>query len=283
MCYIISKQDSKFNSDGKETKVALQKIIVASSKGGVGKTTVALGIAEALASQGKRVLLCDLDFENRCLDLFMGIENAAFYNVADIILSDVPPEKAVISNGHGLFFLAAPADAVISEEERDGCISTKALTGALRKTIESIEIDFVIFDTGTGRCVPLALADAFPGSKAIVVAAHQAASTRAAESTAALLEEHGVKEIRLVISSYEYKEAANQERSGLIEIIDSSRVRLIGVVPYDRSLMLSHERGVKPAPDSPAAAAFKNIASRICGKNVKLFDGVPSVNRKKII
>ncbi|MBQ7714693.1 MAG: P-loop NTPase [Clostridia bacterium] len=263
--------------------MAGQKIIVASSKGGVGKTTVSLGVAEALTSLGKTVLLCDLDFENRCLDLFMGIENAAFYNVADIVLSDVPPEKAVIGNGRGLYFLAAPAGVGLSETKKDGSVTTDELTDALKKTVDVFDVDFVIFDTGTGKAVPLALAGAFPGSKALVVASHQAASTRAAESTASLLEKHGVIEARLVISSYEPKEAAKQERSGLIDIIDSSRVRLIGVIPYDRSLMLSHERGVKPSPDSPAAAAFRNTAARICGKSVRLFDGIPSVNRKKII
>lgn len=260
--------------------MAAQKIIVASSKGGVGKSTVALGIAGALNLLGKKVLLCDLDFENRCLDLFMGIENASLFNVADVASGSVDPGRAVLKNSTGLSFLAAP-DAVPLGED-DG-ITPEDLSSALRETVESLDVDFAVFDTGTAHGIPSLLARTFPDAKALIVASHQAASTRGADRMASKLEEEGVKECRLVICGYEFKEASKKERSGIIEIIDSSRVPLIGVVPYDRVLLLSHERGVRVPEDSPAGIAFKNIAERICGKRVRLFDGISSIKRKRII
>lgn len=261
--------------------MAAKKIIVASSKGGVGKTTVALGVAGALTSLGKTVLLCDLDLENRCLDLFMGIENASIFNIADVADGSVPASKAIIKNSSGLAFIGAPAGRNVGEGE--GALSEEAVASALKEAVEAANCDFVIFDTGTAHGIPELLAKTFPDSSALVVASHQASSARGAEKTAMLLEAEGISDIRLVICSYEFKEAARNERTGLIDIIDSTRIKLIGIVPYDRELMLSHERGVKPPKDAAATIAFENIAKRICGRKVRLFNGIGAVNRKKII
>ena len=261
--------------------MAAKKIIVASSKGGVGKTTVALGVANALCSLGKKVLLCDLDFENRCLDLFMGIEDAALFNVADLAKDRVTPEKAILKNSAGLSFLAAP-EGVIPGGRSGNDISKDDLARALKDAADSAKYDFVIFDTGTGHDIPALLADTFRGATALVVASHQASSARGAERTASVLEEHGVKDCRLVICGFEFYEAVKGERSGVIDIIDSSKVPLIGVVPLDRALLLSNERGVKAPADCDASVAFINIACRLCGQTVRLFDGI-GIKRRKII
>jgi len=49
-----------------------KRLLIASAKGGVGKSTTAAGLAYAYASAGKRVLLLDLDFSGRCLDMLTG-------------------------------------------------------------------------------------------------------------------------------------------------------------------------------------------------------------------
>ncbi len=259
----------------KEDVLATQTIIVASSKGGVGKSTVALGIAGALNSLGKTVLLCDLDLENRCLDLYMGIENAAIFNVADVARGAVEPEKAVVKNSGGLSFLSAPADR--------GDLSDEVIAKAVSAAVDAVTPDFAVFDTGTAHGMPEILAKTFPHATALIVASHQASSTRGAEKTAALLEKKGIKKCRLVICGYEFKEASRHERSGVLEIIDSSRVPLAGVIPFDRDLMISHERGVRAPADAPSTVAFTNVAKRLCGKRVRLFDGIGSVKRRKII
>ena len=51
------------------------RILVTSSKGGVGKSTTSLLLALSLAKRGKRVLLCDCDIGSRCLDMLLGIED----------------------------------------------------------------------------------------------------------------------------------------------------------------------------------------------------------------
>ncbi|MBR6916152.1 MAG: P-loop NTPase, partial [Clostridia bacterium] len=50
----------------------VEKILVTSLKGGVGKSTVSAALAAAFAGMGSRVLLCDLDFRSRSLELMIG-------------------------------------------------------------------------------------------------------------------------------------------------------------------------------------------------------------------
>ena len=99
---------------------------------------------------------------------------------------------------------------------------------------------------------------------------------------ASILSEKGV-ESRLVITAFEFKEAVKSARSGIFEIIDNSEIQLLGAVPYDRELMLSHENGLMMPKGCAAHIAFGNIAGRLCEENVPLFKGIKSIKRKKII
>ena len=60
------------------------RILVTSSKGGVGKSTTSLLLALSLAKRGKRVLLCDCDIGSRCLDMLLGIEDEVVYDIGDV-------------------------------------------------------------------------------------------------------------------------------------------------------------------------------------------------------
>ncbi len=248
-------------------------LIVASSKGGVGKTTVALGIANALCFANKRVLLCDLDFDNKCLDMFMGLDDISLYNIADIAMNYVNAEKAVVSNNDGLSFVPAPVGITVGKGGRNS-IPEKALIEALNKVISVKPFDFVIIDTPAGNGISDVVSKAFPLSEGIVVASHQPASRQGAENTARLMSANGIRTIRLVITGFEVDSASDNSRSGVIDIIDSSKAQLIGVVPYDRALMLSHEKGTMAPVASSSSKAFSNIVRRLCGETVPLFTGI---------
>ncbi len=260
-----------------------RKIIVASSKGGAGKSTVALGIASALVDRGHKVLLCDLDFENKCLEFFMGLEEVSLYNIADVAKGLVSADKAVIRNEKGLSFITAPTGYTVGAGRKEKNVTPAELAYALKEVIKSENPDYVIFDTAAGHTIPVILAQKFKDACAVVAASHQPASCRGAQRAAEYLEENGIKNVRLVITGYEFDEAWHNVRSGLLEIIDSSTIQLLGVVPYDRVLMLSHERGTVVPKSSISSIAFSNIAARICGDSVRVFDGMKNIKRKRIL
>ena len=253
------------------------KILVTSSKGGIGKSTVALGIAAALSREGRRVLLVDCDAGNRCLDLMLGVENSVVFDLSDVYEDRCAPQDAFLScpGLANMVFCAAPANPFTDIDPQRFC-------GTLASLAEASHAEFVICDTaGLGDAVR-AIASGFADG-AIVIATQQPASIRSAERTAMFVEEPGGIPTRLIISCFEEQSAEDGIRAGLIEIIDRTHLRTLGVVPRDRGLLLSQETGQMPGKSSRAAAAFANIAKRILGEDVRLFSGIRKIRTQRVL
>lgn len=258
-------------------KMTNRKISVASSKGGIGKTTVALGIARALADAGHRVLLVDMDFGNACLDILTGVENEVLYTVADIINGSCEPKEAVISlEQSGLYLLSAPAGG------RESVTDKGALCRAVNSAAEAVEASFTVLDTGAG--VNVCADAAFSVSDTVlVVAGHSPVSIRAAQSTAQRIADTAYAEVKLVINAFDTGniiKVRRGHRTGMLDIIDNSGISLGGVVPYDYSLQLATEKAKCPRNEE-AVCAFENIAARLCGESVPLFSGMKKIRKKK--
>ena len=59
--------------------------LIASGKGGTGKTMFAANFGATLAKRGKQVVIVDLDLGLRNLDLYFGMENKVVYDVYDVL------------------------------------------------------------------------------------------------------------------------------------------------------------------------------------------------------
>ena len=246
-------------------------------KGGIGKSTVALGLAVALSRLGRRVLLVDCDAGNRCLDLMLGVEDRVLYDLGDLYAQRCTPQSTFLScpGAENMIFCAAP-------NQKIDAFSPDALCRALNMLHEASRAEFVICDTaGCGEIVR-ALAAGFSDC-ALIVATQQPASIRSAERTAALMNEIGGLPCRLVISCFEENAAKDGIRAGLIEIIDKTHIRTIGVVPKDRALLLSQEVSHLPDANSRAGIAFANIAGRICGEEINLFHGIRKIRMSRVL
>ena len=154
------------------------RILVTSSKGGVGKSTTSLLLALSLAKRGKRVLLCDCDIGSRCLDMLLGIEDEVVYDIGDVYGGNVSAERAIIrpDGRGGLMFCAASLSLSVSE------MKAEKLCGALDALAEASDADFVICDTA-GSAIPDMIAGGF-ANLALVCTTQQPASVRSAEATA---------------------------------------------------------------------------------------------------
>lgn len=85
--------------------------VITSGKGGVGKSTLAVGLGRALAQRGRRVLLVDCDAGLRSLDRMTGTEENLVFDIADVVFARCSPAEAIYPCGgaEGLFLLPAPS------------------------------------------------------------------------------------------------------------------------------------------------------------------------------
>ncbi len=257
----------------------IEKILVTSLKGGVGKSTVSAALAAAYATMGSRVLLCDLDFRSRSLELMLGVSGSGVFNLFDYV-AGAADEKALILNipvGSGLImFCPAPDEDLMDSDGED---AYRKLPDALTSLAGKAEADVVICDTGAESATPKILCEDFADT-ALIVSEQSRTSIRAAEITAGKLTAvNDDLEVRLVVNNFDVKPANKKTRAGLLEVIDDSAVRCVGVIPHEKSLPFIQDSGVLPT-FGPIAAAAENTVRRLKGENVPLFTGVGSLRRR---
>ena len=87
-----------------------QVIMIASGKGGTGKSTVATFLASELALKGKKTFLTELDMGLRSIDVISGISDMAVYDIGDVLDGVCSWEKAVVKSPYiaNLHIMPAP-------------------------------------------------------------------------------------------------------------------------------------------------------------------------------
>lgn len=238
-------------------------IVVASGKGGTGKSTVSVGLAVALVKLNKKVLLVDCDSGMRGIDLMLGVEKELVYDVSDAVGGGCDKTAAiyVTSNIYGLYMMPA---ALSAEDE----VSPEVL----RELIEDIknDYDYIVIDspagTGSGFDAAAAAAD-----RALIVVNPEPTSVRGCLNIHRKLAESGKTDVRLVINRFDPKRFVQMGLfENLDELIDKCETQLIAVVPEDIKIASIAQRGQSGKESVPSMKAFENLALRIEGQNPPL-------------
>ncbi|KRM72496.1 septum site-determining protein MinD [Lacticaseibacillus brantae] len=242
-------------------------LVVTSGKGGVGKTTTSANIGTALALQGKRVVMLDLDIGLRNLDVVLGLSNRIIYDIVDVATGRAKLHQALIKDKRFddlLYVLPAAQNA-----DKDSVMPEDVveIVNQLRD-----DFDFIILDSPAG--IEQGFRNASAGADgAIVVTTPEVSSVSDADRIVGLLEQQEMPIApRLVINRIRPHMMTDGRSMDVDEITKHLGIGLLGIVVDDDEVIASTNKGetVVMEPDNPASQGYRNIARRLLGESVPL-------------
>jgi ATP-binding protein involved in chromosome partitioning len=238
-------------------------VAVASGKGGVGKSTVAVNLAVALADAGAQVGLLDADIYGPSIPIMMGVKDQPGV-VGDKILPMISHDIKMMSFG----FLI-PEDQSVTWR---GPMVHQAVQQLLRDVLWG-ELDYLLIDMppGTGD-VHLTLTQSVPLSGGVIVTTPQDVALIDARRGVAMFQQVNVP-ILGVIENMSYFICPHcDERTEIFttgggkRAAESLGVPFLGEIPIDPAVCLAGDQGtpiVRKEPDSPQTQAFRNVADML--------------------
>lgn len=238
-------------------------IVVTSGKGGVGKTTITANIGAALAMLGKKVVLVDGDTGLRNLDILMGLENRVVYNLVDVIEGNCSLKQALIAHKKYPDLRMLPTSQMKNKND----VKPEEIITII-KTLKE-EYDYVFIDSPAGIEQGFE-SSAIAAEKALVVVNPEVTSVRDADRVIGILDNMGIKDHKVIINRIDYEMVKNGDMLDVDDIINSLEVKIIGVIPSDKSITISINRGEPIGLDSNSKMGkiFGQIAMRIQGYEV---------------
>jgi ATP-binding protein involved in chromosome partitioning len=263
------KLEANVPSDGRQRGVLelpiRNAVAVASGKGGVGKSTVAVNLAISLANSGARVGLLDADIYGPNIPMMMGVQRLPESKDGKLVPAEAYNVK-VMSIG----FLVKPDQPLIWRGPM--------LHSAIRQFLTDVawgELDYLVVDLppGTGDA-GLSLAQTLPLSGGIIVTLPQQVSLDDARRGLEMFRQLNIP-ILGVVENMSYLELPDGSKmdvfgSGGGELLaKQSGVPFIGSIPMDPSVREGGDSGVPviiSAPDSPVALELVSISENIAAK-----------------
>jgi ATP-binding protein involved in chromosome partitioning len=252
-----------------------QVIAVASGKGGVGKSSVTVNLARALAASGLKVGILDADIYGHSVPAMLGVADARPTAVEDMIMPVPARGLKVISIG----MLKPRRDQVVAWR---GPILDRALTQMLADVYWG-DLDFLLIDLppGTGD-VAISLGQKLSNAEVLVVTTPQAAAAEVAEragTMASMMNQHviGVVEnmSHLMITcpdcgnvhSYDiFGAGGGTDVASALSTRLGYAVPLLAQIPLDPQLRASGDSGVplvEADGGQPAAVALNSLADKL--------------------
>ena len=249
---------NQFMTPGSRTRV----VGVSSGKGGVGKSSVTVNLAIALAQAGAEVGILDADVYGYSVPRMLGLTEAPSIESEQI----VPPRAFGVSCVSMGFFVG---------EDQPVMWRGPMLHKALEQFLVDVawgEPDYLLVDMppGTGD-VALSMAQYLPRCELVVVTTPQAAAQRVAQKTAYMARKLKLP-LRGVIENMSWFTGDDGKRYELFgsgggqSLADELGVALLGQIPLVPSVREGGDVGVPVVvsdPDGEAALAFRAVADRV--------------------
>jgi ATP-binding protein involved in chromosome partitioning len=239
-------------------------VAVASGKGGVGKSTVAVNLALAWAAQGAKVGILDADIYGPSQPIMLGLEGEKPSS------PDGKHLKPLESHGVSAMSIGFLVDAEQPMVWR-GPMVTQALTQLLSETHWG-QLDYLVVDMppGTGD-IQLTLAQRVPVAGAVIVTTPQDIALADARKGLKMFEKVSVPVLGIVenMSIHICSNCGHSEHifgaGGGARMAEQYGVKLLGELPLDANIREEADSGrptVVAAPDTPRAKAYLDMARR---------------------
>lgn len=245
------------------------KIFVVSGKGGVGKSSVTVNLAAALADMGLRTGILDVDLHGPSVPRLLSISTP--------VMADEQGHMEPVACGENLFVMSM--DSLL--QDRDSAIIWRGpvKSGVIRQFLTEVvwgELDVLLIDSppGTGD-EHLTVMDAVPDAKAVVVTTPQEISLADVRKAIDFLNKVngdilGIVENMSGLACPHCGGEINLFRKGGGEALAKTyKLDFLGAIPLDPATVVAADRGipaVRIEGDSPAKSAFLKLAETVKGK-----------------
>ena len=241
---------------------------VASGKGGVGKSSMTVNLAAALAARGLSVGVLDADIYGHSIPHMLGSDERP-HQVDDMIMPPMAHGVKMISIGH---FVEGNSPVVWR-----GPMLHRAITQFLTDVFWG-DLDVLLLDLppGTGD-VAISVAQLVPNAELLIVTTPQAAAAEVAERAgsisqqtrqriAGVIENMGAMVMPDGSTVDVFGAGGGQTVADRLSILTGTEIDLLGEVPLDPALRAGGDVGVPVViahPESPTSVAIGEIADKI--------------------
>jgi len=247
--------------------MAAKVITITSGKGGVGKTTATANLGVALALSGQRVVAIDADIGLRNLDVVMGLENRIVYDIVDVAEGYCRLRQALIKDKRVSELYLLPA----AQTRDKTAVSPEDMVELCNQMRD--EFDFILIDSPAGIEQGFRNAIA-PADKVLIVTTPEVAAVRDADRIIGLIEAEEKGPASLIINRLRPEMVRYGNMLTTEDVVEILAIDLIGIVPEDKAIIVSINKGVPIVLNdrAPAGLAFHNIARRLLGEEVPFLD-----------
>ncbi|MEM2139105.1 MAG: cell division ATPase MinD [Candidatus Woesearchaeota archaeon] len=231
-------------------------IVIASSKGGVGKTTTAINLGTALTQFSRDVILVDANLSTPNVSLYLGAPNVPI-TLHDVLNKNKKITDAMYMSAHGLKII--PASISVKESNK---IDYKKLE-QLIKSLSGLA-EFVIIDTSAGL-TDEAITGLKIGDEIIVVSTPELPAVSDALRTIKKAKELGKKVSGLILTRV-YEDELELSKKDIEAILETP---VMAIIPEDET-MREAVRMKSPIthshPNSAASTSYKELAAKLLGE-----------------
>lgn len=241
----------------------VQVIAITGGKGGVGKTSVSINLAVALAGIGRRVALLDADLGLANIDVLLGLN--AKHNLEDVMAGNLSLRDIMLTGPGGIRII--PASSGTQRMAQLGPLEHAGLIHAFSEI--SDQIDVLLIDTAAG------ISDSVinfvrAAHEALVVVCDEPSSITDAYALIKLLNrDYDMSRFRVLANMTRTAQEGQNLFNKLTQVSErflDATLQYVGSVPFDDNLRKAIQRQrsvVEMAPRSKAALAFAALAEKV--------------------